>query len=194
MSETKTKIGVLAIQGDFDLHRQMVEHLGHEAVLVRTPEQLAPCQGLIVPGGESTTLTKLLKKHGLWNALTDFAAERPLFGTCAGLIVLARETVSNDIETLGLIDIAVARNAYGRQVDSFIDDVKLDLNHQTSTFEGVFIRAPKIVSLGDGVTPLAWHGGDVVMAENRRVLVATFHPELTDDPRVHQYFIHKVIG
>jgi len=186
------KVGVLALQGDFEKHKQAIERTGVQAALVRTEEQLTDCDGLIVPGGESTTLTKLLKKHGLWQHIISFAANKPVFGTCAGLIILSKQVTKNRVETLGLIDITVERNAYGRQVNSFIDDIELDLNGQESHFEGVFIRAPKIVALGKGVKPLAWHKDDVVMAEKGNILVATFHPELTDDPLVHNYFVSKI--
>lgn len=185
-------IGILGVQGDFDKHRQMVAGLGHNTLLVKTRDQFLSCDGLIIPGGESTTLTKLLKKHDLWNPLVEFAGSRPVFGTCAGCIILAKESVNNLVEPLGLIDIKVARNAYGRQIDSFIDDVQVDLGDQKFAFEGVFIRAPKIVESGENVKPLATYKGDVVLAENQNILVATFHPELTDDPRIHQYFISKI--
>ena len=187
-----TPIGILALQGDFEKHGQMMALLGHQTLLVRTIEQLHSCAGLIIPGGESTTLTKLMKKHNLWEPVRQFSREKPVFGTCAGLIVLAKKAVRNNVETLGLIDIQVIRNAYGRQVDSFIDTVTLKLGGDESTFEGVFIRAPKIVSLGKDVVPLAWHGDDVVMAEKGNVLVAAFHPELTSDTKVHEYFAKKI--
>jgi len=186
------KIGILALQGDFEKHSQMMALLGHQTLFVRTKAQLQSCAGLIIPGGESTTLAKLMKKHDLWEPVRQFSREKPVFGTCAGLIVLAKKAVRNNVETLGLIDIQVVRNAYGRQVDSFIDDVTLKLCENELIFEGVFIRAPKIVSLGSGVVPLAWHGDDIVMAEQGNVLVAAFHPELTSDTKVHEYFAKKM--
>jgi len=189
----KTRIGILALQGDFEKHRQVIARIGSEPVFVRSKMELDSVAGLIVPGGESTTLTNLMKKHGLWDEIIAFGRQKPIFGTCAGLIVLAKKVVSNHVETLGLIDVTVARNAYGRQVDSFIDDLQLNLNGHPANLEGVFIRAPKIVAFGEGVTPLAWHKEDVVMAESGNIMVATFHPELTDDVRVHEYFLRKVI-
>ncbi len=186
------KIGILALQGDFEKHRQMMEVLGYASLLVRTRDQLASCAGLIIPGGESTTLAKMMKKHDMWEGIREFSRRYPIFGTCAGLIVLAKKAVTNNVETLGLIDIRVVRNAYGRQVDSFIDDVTLHLDEKKSTFEGVFIRAPKIDSIGRGVKPLAWHGDEIVMVEEGNVLVTAFHPELTDDTRVHEYWVKKI--
>jgi 5'-phosphate synthase pdxT subunit len=185
-------MGILALQGDFEKHRQMLERIGHKAALVRTKAELDLVAGLIIPGGESTTLTNLMKKHELWKEIVAFGKQKPIFGTCAGLIILSKQVTSSYVETLGLIDITVARNAYGRQVDSFIDDLRLTLNGKPETTEGVFIRAPKIVAIGQTVKPLAWHKDDIVMAESGNILVATFHPELTDDARVHEYFLRKV--
>ncbi len=187
-----TRIGILALQGDFEKHRQVISRIGCESILVRTKAELDSVAGLIIPGGESTTLTNLMKKHGLWEEMLVFGRQRPIFGTCAGLIVLAKHVVNNHVETLELIDLTVARNAYGRQVDSFIDDLRLNLNGHPENLEGVFIRAPKIVSIGEKVTPLAWHKEDWVMVESGNIMVATFHPELTDDTRVHEYFMRKV--
>jgi len=186
------KIGILALQGDFARHQETLKALGQETVLVRTEKELNPCAGLIIPGGESTTLTKLLKKHLLWDKILRFAEKRPVFGTCAGLIILSKQTVKEPVETLGLIDIITERNAYGRQVDSFIDDLDIKLSGKDDKFEGVFIRAPKIVSIGDGVSPLAWHQQNIVMVEQNNILAATFHPELTNDTRIHEYFLAKV--
>ncbi len=170
----------------------MISALGHETLPVKTREHLARCRGLIIPGGESTTLIKLMKKHDMWDAVIEFGKKMPVYGACAGCILAAREIVGLPQDSLKLIDIAVQRNAYGRQVDSFIDDIKIQLNGKTDSMEGVFIRAPRIVSLGKSVTPLAWHHDDVILAEEGNVLVGTFHPELTDDLRVHDYFIRKV--
>lgn len=186
------RVGVLAVQGDFEKHQRVVAQLDAIPVLVKTAEQLAKCRALIIPGGESTTLSLMLRKHGLWDELRSFAQDHPIFGTCAGLILLAKGVEGAPIESLGLIDVQVRRNAYGRQVNSFIDPVRVDFGAGAFDFEGIFIRAPKIVALGAGVRPLAWHGEDVVMAEQGNVLVATFHPELTEDARIHEYFLHKL--
>ena len=186
------KIGVLAVQGDFELHKKALRKLDLEVAEIRIPEQLATCDGLIIPGGESTTFVKLLKENGLFQALRQFGQKKTIMGTCAGLITLASEVENNGFETLQLIQLRVRRNAYGRQIDSFIDTVKLELSGESFSFEGVFIRAPKIVALGEGTRALGYHGQEVVMAENDHILVATFHPELTEDLRVHQYFLQKV--
>ena len=186
------KVGVLAVQGDFSLHEKVLSRLGVETVQVRKPEHLKGCSGLIMPGGESTTFVKLLKNIGLFEALKRFGNERVIFGTCAGLITLATHVVNYPLETLQLINIRVERNAYGRQIDSFVDNIQVTLNGQQFNVEGVFIRAPKIVGVGEGVTILGYHKGDVVLAENDHILVATFHPELTDNTRIHEYFLQKI--
>ena len=186
------RIGVLAIQGDYGKHREMLAVLGQEAPLVRTERELAGCDGLIVPGGESTTLTIILHKHGLWDPLVEFGRRKAIYGTCAGLILLAREVLDHKLATLNLIDLVVERNAYGRQIDSFIDTVRLDLHGAPASMEGVFIRAPKIAACGPGVTPLGWHCEDVVAAENEHIMVSAFHPELTDSTLLHRHFITKV--
>jgi 5'-phosphate synthase pdxT subunit len=189
------RVGILALQGDFAAHSRVLEALQVPWQLVKTPADLAQVAGLILPGGESTTLLKLLVSSGLWSALGQFHTQgRPLFGTCAGLIVLAQETIQPHQASLGCIDIGVARNAYGRQLDSFIT---LGTPVDVETFgpaplEMVFIRAPKIVRLGEQVTPLAACQGDIVLAQQGNVLVSTFHPELTSDRRVHRYFLQMI--
>lgn len=187
------KIGILAVQGDFAKHGEIVEQLGFKALLVKTKAEINKSDGLIIPGGESTTLTKLLKKHNLRDTIIEYAKSRPIFGTCAGCIILSKASVGNCVETLNLIDIKVSRNAYGRQVDSFIDDVQINLKGNSFDFEGVFIRAPKIVELGAHVKSIGTHKGNVVLAESHNILAATFHPELTNDTRIHEYFISKTI-
>ncbi len=186
------KIGILALQGDFAKHAAAIEQLGHEPLLVRYESELNQCHKLIIPGGESTTILKLIEKNDLRPALIEFGRQKAIMGTCAGLIVLSNDRGDLPHDPLGLIDLQVERNAYGRQIDSFVDTVKIHLNGEESEFEGVFIRAPKIRSLGQGVKPLGYHKKDVVMAANPRILVATFHPELTDDLRIHRYFIEQI--
>ena len=186
------KIGILALQGDFELHSRMLTALGMDTIYVRKPDQLSYCRGLIIPGGESTTLMKLMRGGGLFESISDFAADKPVFGTCAGLIMLATDLVNDNLETLGLIDLSVERNAYGRQINSFIDSVEIRINEKLDSFEGIFIRAPRIVAVGEGIDILGTHGGDVVLAENDQVFVAAFHPELTNDVRIHQYFVDKI--
>jgi len=194
------KIGVLALQGDFAMHAKALARCGGEGgaptvevVEVRKPEQLEDLDGLIMPGGESTTLLKLMDAWGFVPALEKFhAGGRPIFGTCAGLILLAREVTSPAQFSLGLIDVGVERNAYGRQRESFEAQGVAELGARRVPVEMVFIRAPRIRRLGAGVQTLAEHGGEPVMARQGAVLVATFHPELTDDPAVHAYFCRMV--
>ena len=181
-------VGILALQGDFEAHRKAVERAGGRAVEVRTAKELEACDGLIVPGGESTTMLKLLEIENLTEPLKRFAARKPLFGTCAGAILLAH-SVTNPIQpSLNLIDIDVERNAYGRQIDSRVARV----DAQAGEMEAVFIRAPKIRRVGPESKVLAAYKGDPVWVEQGRHMVTTFHPELTDDPRVHQAFLKKV--
>jgi pyridoxal 5'-phosphate synthase pdxT subunit len=177
-------VGVLALQGDFDAHRRRLEELGAEVVLVRKPEQLDAVDGLVIPGGESSTFLKLLGENG-FEKLKQFVRRKPTFGTCAGAILLAREVENPRQVGLGAIDIAIRRNAYGRQLDSSIREGKLG----TSPIEMVFIRAPKISSIGSGVEVLATEGGDPVAVRQGKVMAATFHPELSPDTRVHRAFL-----
>jgi 5'-phosphate synthase pdxT subunit len=187
------KIGVLALQGDFALHVQALRRCGVEAVEVRKPEQLADVDGLILPGGESTTLLKLMDEWGFVPALEKFhAAGRPMFGTCAGLILLAREVENPRQFSLGLIDVDVERNSYGRQRESFETRGTALLDGTPTPIEMMFIRAPRIRRVGDGVEVLARDNGDAVMARQGTVLVATFHPEVTGEQGVHKYFCEMV--
>jgi 5'-phosphate synthase pdxT subunit len=186
------KIGVVAIQGDFERHQQVLEKLRVEPISIRNAAQLKQCDALIIPGGESTTILKLFKAFGLDSAIKKFARNKPVMGTCAGLIILAKTVNNPPMETLQLLDVEVTRNAYGRQVDSFIDDVKISIDDNDPDFEGIFIRAPKIDKVGEGIEPIGYLGDEVVMAENKLFLVATFHPELSNDTRIHEYFVNKV--
>jgi pyridoxal 5'-phosphate synthase pdxT subunit len=175
------RIGVLALQGAFREHARALRAAGAEVVEVRLPKQLDALDGLVIPGGESTTITKLAELYGLDDAIREFG--RPIFGTCAGMILLDRRH-------LALADLEVARNAYGRQVASFEAD--LDLGGDPAPFRGVFIRAPRVRDIGADVQVLASLDGDPVLLRDGEVLVASFHPELTNDPRVHQLFIELV--
>jgi 5'-phosphate synthase pdxT subunit len=181
------KIGVLALQGDFDAHKRRLEELGAEVVLVKKPEQLSDIDGLVIPGGESGTFLKLLGEDG-FAKLRDFVRVKPTFGTCAGCILLATDVENPKQAGLGAIDITVRRNAYGRQIDSSIREGKF-LNDPV---EMVFIRAPKIERVGSGVEVIATEGKDPVMVRKGNTLAATFHPELSDDRRIHQYFLDVV--
>jgi 5'-phosphate synthase pdxT subunit len=189
------KIGVLALQGDFDAHRHRLEELGAEVVMVKKPEQLNQIDGLIIPGGESGTFLKLLGEEGFaW--LKDFVRDKPTFGTCAGCILLASEVENPKQNGLGALDITVRRNAYGRQIDSSIREGRF----LGEPIEMVFIRAPKIERVGPDVEVIATEGNNdneddtaiPVLVRKDKTLAATFHPELSDDPRIHQYFLDMV--
>ena len=181
-------IGVLALQGDFGAHRKAVERAGGRAFEVRTAGQLDACDGLIVPGGESTTMLKLLEIENLTEPLRRFAARNSVFGTCAGAILLAHAVTGPAQPSLDLIDIDVQRNAYGRQIDSRVARVQ----EGASEMEAVFIRAPKILRVGAGGQVLATYDGDPIWVEQGRHMVTTFHPELTADSRVHQRFLRLI--
>jgi 5'-phosphate synthase pdxT subunit len=182
-------VGVLALQGDFEAHRKALERAGARAVEVRTKDQLDQIDGLIIPGGESTTMLKLLDIEGLTDAVRDFGSKKPVYGTCAGAILLAHEVSHPAQASLDLMDISVERNAYGRQIDSRIAKVPVSGGGE---IEAVFIRAPIIRKVGDGVNVVASYQGDPVWVEQGRHMVTTFHPELTDDPRVHRSFVEKL--
>jgi 5'-phosphate synthase pdxT subunit len=186
---------VLALQGDFALHARALARCAGppEVVEVRKPEQLDGLDGLVIPGGESTTLLKLMDAGGFVPALEKLHARgTPIFGTCAGLILTAREVTAPTQFSLGFIDVGVERNAYGRQRESFEAPATAALDGHPVPVEMVFIRAPRIRRVGPGVETLARHGGEPVLARQGNVLVATFHPELTDDTTVHEYFCRMV--
>ena len=182
-------VGILALQGDFEAHRKAVQRAGGNALEVRSIADLERCDGLIIPGGESTTMLKLLDEEGLTEPVKRFAGHKPIYGSCAGAILLAREVTHPSQDSLGLIDITVERNAYGRQVDSRIAHIPMP---EGGDLEAVFIRAPIIRGLGAGSMVLASYNGDPVWVEQGRNMVTTFHPELTGDLRVHQRFLDKL--
>lgn len=190
------RIGVLALQGDFAAHAARIADLGAEPVEVRYARQLNCVEGLVLPGGESTTNLILLDSEGLWDALLGFARTRPVLGTCAGAILLAREVSNPSQPSLGAVDIAIERNAYGRQVDSSIRwvDPEPEFAARTGTgpLEAVFIRAPIIRSIGPDVEVLLRDGADPILVEHGPHLAATFHAELTRDARLHELFLEKV--
>ena len=186
----RPRIGVLAIQGDFAAHAQALEEAGAEAIEVRKAAQLAGLDGLVLPGGESTTFLKFLERDGLLGALKQFVVEKPAFGTCAGCILLAREVMHPAQDSLQAMDITVERNAYGRQIDSAIHNGPTKL--RGGPLEMVYIRAPRIASTGPGVEVLAERDGFPVLVRQGSLLAATFHPELSNDRRVHQYFVDMV--
>jgi pyridoxal 5'-phosphate synthase pdxT subunit len=182
------RIGVLALQGDFEAHRKAIERAGGEAIEVRTAEDLAEVDGLIIPGGESTTMLKLLHQEDLFEPLRRFGQKKPMFGTCAGAILMASEVVNPEQESLGLMDTTVERNGYGRQIDSRI--VKIELEGKPA--EAVFIRAPIIRRVGPGSKVLATYFDEPVLIEEGRHMAATFHPELSEADGIHRRFVDKV--
>jgi pyridoxal 5'-phosphate synthase pdxT subunit len=184
------KIGVLAIQGDFDAHRRRLEQLGAEVVLVKKPEQLDAVDALVIPGGESTTFLKFLEKGGFLEKLREFVRAKPAFGTCAGAILLANQVENPPQAGLGALDISVRRNAYGRQLESFIGEGETQL--PGGPLEMVFIRAPKIERVGPKVEVLAREKNDPVLVRQGKIMAATFHPELSEDTRVHAEFLKLV--
>jgi len=181
---------VLAIQGDFEAHANALHEAGANAVLVRKPEQLAEVDGLVIPGGESTTFLKFLERDGFLGALQDFVRTKPSFGTCAGCILLAKEVLHPSQQSLGVLDATVERNAYGRQIDSTIETAETKLSG--GPLEMVYIRAPRIVKTGPSVKVLAERDGFPVLVEQGKILAATFHPELSTDRRVHERFVELV--
>jgi pyridoxal 5'-phosphate synthase pdxT subunit len=190
------KVGVLALQGDFAAHGAALERAGAEPVFVREPGQFRQIDGLIIPGGESTTMLKLLRFEGFFDALAEFGRSKPMFGTCAGAILMANEVSRPEQESLRLMDIGVERNAYGRQIDSRVAEVDPEPEFEKRTAPGkletVFIRAPIIRRVGDQAKVLVRYAGDPVLVEQGRHMAATFHPELTSDPRVHELFLEKL--
>ena len=190
------RVGVLALQGDFAAHGAALARAGAEPVYVREREQFRSIDGLVIPGGESTTILKLLHSDGLMDTLAEFGSRKPVFGTCAGAILMAAEVSNPAQESLALMDIAVERNAYGRQIDSRVTVLDPEPEFQKRTapgkLEAVFIRAPVIRRVNGGWQVLARYEGDPVLVEQGRHLVATFHPELTADSRVHARFLEKL--
>jgi 5'-phosphate synthase pdxT subunit len=186
----KPKIGVLALQGDFEAHSKALQRAGAEPLEVRNAADLNDISGLIIPGGESTTMLKLLDMEGMFEPLAKFGDAKPIFGTCAGAILLASEVQNPTQCSLKLMDLTVERNAYGRQIDSRIAHIDID----GKPSEAVFIRAPIIRRVGPDAKVLARYEGSAVLVEQGKHMVATFHPELTTDPTVHQRFVDKVRG
>jgi 5'-phosphate synthase pdxT subunit len=192
MNNGHKPVGILAIQGDFAMHAKMLDAMAAPWMLVKHPADLEAISGLIMPGGESTTMLKFFVNEGMGPAIKEFAAKgKPIYGTCAGAILLAKEVLNPPQERLGLIDIAIERNAYGRQVDSSVQvgECPALTDHPV---EMVFIRAPIIRRVGEGVRVLGRCGNLPVLVEQGNILAGTFHPELTDDPTVHQYFLKKL--
>jgi len=189
---SKLKIGVLALQGAFQKHIEMLERCGVRAVPVRTGGELAAVGGLIIPGGESTTIGKLLVRYGLDKQIVEAASRgMPIYGTCAGLILLATEIVGSVQDRLGILNVRVCRNAFGRQIDSFEADLDIPAIGPPP-FRAVFIRAPYVQEVGSGVEVLARCDDKIVFVKQGNLLASAFHPELTDDTRIHKYFLSMV--
>lgn len=182
------KIGILALQGDAREHFSMLKKCKAEPILVKLPSDMKEISGLIIPGGESTTIGILMKKYSLDKVIIERAKQgMAIYGTCAGVILLAKDIIGSTQPRLGLFDITIKRNEYGRQIDSFEAD--LDVSGFNKPFHAVFIRAPVIEKISNGIDVLARFNGKPVLARYKNILVSTFHPELTDDKRVHEYFI-----
>ncbi len=188
--EPRPRIGVLAIQGDYAAHAAALEESGASACEIRNADELKSIDALILPGGESTTMLKFLDRRGLFDSLKEFCRHKPVFGTCAGAILLAREVRQPAQRSLGILDAVVERNAYGRQIDSTILEAEIKL--PGGPLEMVFIRAPRIVEIGPGVEALAFREGYPTLVRQGSVMAATFHPELSSSRRVHQLFVDEV--
>jgi pyridoxal 5'-phosphate synthase pdxT subunit len=188
--EPRPRIGVLAIQGDYAAHAAALTEAGAEPVMVRTPEALDDLDGLIIPGGESTTMLRFLERGGFLDSLKSFAETKPTFGTCAGCILLAKEVLHPPQASLGVFDATVERNAYGRQIDSAI--ITQETSLPGGPLEMVYIRAPRITRVGSGVEVLADREGFPVLVRQGKLMAATFHPELSTDRRVHKLFVDLV--
>lgn len=189
-----TVVGILSLQGAFARHREMLSTIGVYVQDVRYTDDLDKCQGLIIPGGESTTISKLMDESGLRSAVLDFARKKSILGTCAGMILLAQDTNDEKVNPLGLIDMKVSRNAYGRQVDSFITSLELSLNGSSETTKGVFIRAPRVTSYGKEVEILASIEEEPVLVKQGLHIACSFHPELSGNSNIHHYFIKLIEG
>ncbi len=187
-------IGVLALQGDFEKHEQMLHQIGVKTIQVRKPHALNECVGLIIPGGESTTLSKLIQLYDLYHPIQSFAKKYVIMGTCAGLILLGTDIDDQRIVPLKLLNISISRNAYGRQIDSFVTYLNLPFIDQTQSndpFKCIFIRAPQITHVESNVHVIMTNNSQPIMVQSHNILGITFHPELTDDTRIHQFFVDR---
>lgn len=190
---TKITVGVLALQGAFAKHAEALSKLEVDTRFVRYKTDLDQCDALIIPGGESTTMMHHFETHQFHKSLQTFAEKKPIFGTCAGLILISREIVNDKMKPLNLVNVAVERNAFGRQVDSFRTDIELQLgNTRSRSFSALFIRAPRIRSHGVEVKVLAQYENEPILVQQGHHLGATFHPELTDDLAIHRYFLSLI--
>ncbi|MEA2077798.1 MAG: pyridoxal 5'-phosphate synthase glutaminase subunit PdxT [Candidatus Marinimicrobia bacterium] len=189
---SEVNIGILGIQGAYEKHALAVELAGVKTEIIKYREQLDQIDGLILPGGESTTMSKVMGFRISFDDIFDFAKRKPVFGTCAGLILLGKGIDDHRVKQFELMDVTVTRNAYGSQKDSFVDNIKLNFDPE-NPFHAVFIRAPQIEKIGDDIRVLASCDGKPVMVESNLYLGVSFHPELTRDPRIHKYFVQKIM-
>ncbi len=180
------KIGVLALQGNYEMHNQVLEKIGIEPISIRYPHQLDIVEGLVIPGGESTTMSKLMDRMDFYTPLKSFANDYPVLGTCAGLILMSEKVVDTKLEPLGLLDVQVERNGYGRQIYSNTINIKFELNNMDCTFPGSFIRAPKIVSYGNSVNVLAMRDEIPIIVQNDKHMGISFHPEIDNISILHE--------
>jgi len=187
------KIGILNLQGAFSKHKKILNKLGVKSIYVNKTSHLKRCSGLIIPGGESTTLSTLINKENLYNSLKKFSLKFPIFGTCSGLILMAKNNNDVNLISLDLIDIDVSRNAYGRQADSFIKQIDVKLGSKLISTKAVFIRAPKINKIGKNVKILSFYKNSPVFVQKDHHFASTFHPELTNDKSIHEFFVSKVM-
>ncbi len=181
------KIGVLALQGNYEMHSQVLEKIGIEPITVRYPHELDTVEGLVIPGGESTTMSKLMNRMGFYKPLKSFANDYPVLGTCAGLILMSEKVVDADLEPLGLLDVQVERNGYGRQINSNTINIEFELNNVGYNIRGSFIRAPKIVSYGNSVNVLAMYDEFPIIVKDNKHVGISFHPELDNISILHEY-------
>jgi len=187
------KVGVLALQGNYNQHQRILDILGVNNILVKYPQDLENCNLLIIPGGESTAISKQVERNNFRKPILKFAKNHSIFGTCAGMILLSSSEKSTNLDPLSIMDFKVDRNAYGRQIDSFFGNLCLEFNG-TDSFKGLFIRAPKISCLGKGIEVLATYENQPVMVTNGRHFATTFHPEIGDDCRIHEYIMENIDG
>ncbi len=185
------KIGILALQGDYQKHQKILQTLGIDNIYVRYPEDLQDCSGLIIPGGESTTLSKLIQRNNLYDLLVDFGTNNPVFGTCAGLIMMSNQPNDSRIQSLRFLNISVKRNGWGSQKYSFKQNIQLEWD-KGPLFKAIFIRAPIIANCKGSVKVLSKLNSEPILIRKNNYLGATFHPELVEDHRIHQYFIKMV--
>ncbi len=181
------KIGVLALQGNYFMHNQVLESIGLEPVSIRYPYELDSVEGLVIPGGESTTMSKLMNRIGFYEPLRAFANNYPVLGTCAGLILMSDKVVDTELDSLGLLDVQIERNGYGRQIHSNTINVNFELNNTDYTIPGSFIRAPRVVSYGSSIKVLAMHDDVPIIVENDKHMGISFHPELDNISILHEY-------